>query len=80
VKPVRWQELRDICRMLGCEESRTTGDHLIMTRPGMARPVVIKKARDLGPDIVASNLRTLGIDRRRFEDLLAAVRGQKKGR
>lgn len=74
MKRITWQELRDICRLLGCVESRTKGDHLIMTRPGLARPVVIKMDRDLGEDIIRGNMRTLGIDRNEFERQLAIVR------
>ena len=71
---VTWQELRDVCRLLGCVPSRVRGDHLIMTRPGLARPIVIKMDRDLGEDIIRSNMRTLGIDRAELERQLAIVR------
>jgi len=74
VKRVTWQELRDVSRLLGCVESRVKGDHLIMTRSGMARPVVIKMDRDLGEDIIRSNMKTLGIDRAEFERQLDIVR------
>ncbi len=63
-----------MCRLLGCVESRIKGDHLIMTRPGMARPVVIKMDRDLGEDIIRSNMRTLEIDRHELERQLDVVR------
>lgn len=71
---VTWQELRDVCRLLGCVQARIKGDHLIMTRPGLARPIVIKMDRDLGEDVVRSNMRTLGIDRTELERQLAIVR------
>lgn len=63
-----------MCRLLGCVESRIKGDHLILTRPGMARPVVIKMDRDLGEDIIRSNMRTLEIDRHELERQLDIVR------
>jgi predicted RNA binding protein YcfA (HicA-like mRNA interferase family) len=69
-----WQELEKVCVLLGCQRSRIKGDHLVMSRPGMARPVVIKMDRNLGEDILRSNLRTLGIDRKQFERLLNQVR------
>jgi predicted RNA binding protein YcfA (HicA-like mRNA interferase family) len=71
---VTWQELRDVCRLLGCVQSRVKGDHLIMTRPGLARPIVIKMDRNMGEDIIRSNMRTLGIDRAELERQLAIVR------
>ena len=49
-----------------------------MSRPGLARPVVIKMDADIGEDIVRSKMRTLGISRNRFDELLSQVRGSKK--
>jgi len=40
----------------------------------MARPVVIKMDRDLGEDIIRSNMRTLEIDRHELERQLDIVR------
>lgn len=77
---VSWKELRKICQLLGCTESRQKGDHLVMTRPGLARPVVIKMDDRLGEDIIRSNMRTLNVSRKRFEELLSQVRGQKKSK
>jgi len=77
VKRVSWQELRDVCKLAGCVESRVRGDHLVMTKPGMARPVIIKMDKQMGEDIVRSNMRTLGLSRQEFERLLAIVRGQR---
>ena len=77
---VTWQELRAICLLLRCSESRIKGDHLAMTRPGMARPVIIKMDPDLGEDIVRSNMRTLGVERKEFERLLEQVRRHRKPR
>jgi hypothetical protein len=77
VKRISWQELRDVCKLAGCVEERIKGDHLIMSRVGMARPIVIKMDRNLGEDIIRSNMRTLGIDRKEFERLLRKVRGRR---
>lgn len=77
---VTWQELERICLLLGCQRARIKGDHLVMTRPGMARPVIIKMDRDLGEDIVRSNMRTLGVEKKQFEALLNQVRGGRSGR
>lgn len=74
-----WQELRDVCILAGCGNPRTKGDHLILTREGMARPVVIKMDSDLGDDIIHSNKRTLGLTTTQFKDLLDQVRGKKAG-
>lgn len=80
MKRLSWKELRDICLLTGYVESRTRGDHLIMSRPGSARPVVIKMDADLGEDIIQSNKRTMGLTTAEFEALLEQVRGKKKPR
>ncbi len=78
LRNVSWQELRKIALLLGCVESRQRGDHLIMTRGDLARPVVIKMDNDLGEDLVRSFMRILGLSRAEFENHLRHFRGQKK--
>ena len=75
---VTWQELRAVCLLLGWNESRARGDHLALTRPGMPRPVIIKMDKNLGEDIVRSNLQTLGVGRKEFERLISQIRRQRK--
>ena len=77
MRRVSWQELRDVFKLSGCIEVRMKGDHLIMTHTGTARPIVIKMDKDLGEDVVRSNMRTLGLSRKEFERLLAIVRGHR---
>ena len=78
MRPVTWQEFRKVCVLAGCVDSRTRGDHLVMTRPDLARPIVIKMVKDLGPRIIMSNMRTLGLTREDFELLLDRVRRKRK--
>jgi len=49
-----------------------------MSRPGLARPVVIKMDSNLGEDIIQSNKRTMGLTTVQFEELLEEIRGKKK--
>lgn len=51
-----------------------------MSRPGSARPVVIKMDSDLGEDIIQSNKRTMGLSSAEFDALLDEVRGKKKSK
>lgn len=77
---ITWQELRSVCELLGCVQSRIKGDHLAMTRPGLARPVIIKMDKSLGEDIVRSNMQTLDISRKEFDRLLGQVRRYRKNK
>lgn len=51
---------------------RTRGDHYIMTKPGVARPVVIPMKKDLKENIVLSVARTMGITKQQIEEFLDA--------
>ena len=73
-----WRELQKVCELAGYTPSRTKGDHLIMSKPGSPRPVVIKMDPKLSDDIVHSNRRTMGLTTDEFNDLLNQVRKKKK--
>jgi len=71
VRPVSADEFRKVCEKLGCRVTRQKGSHLVMTRADLIRPVVIPIHKgDLAPDVVSSNLRTLGLTRKDLEALL----------
>ena len=46
------------------------GDHLVMTKPGIPRPVVIPMEREVAVFIILNNLRTAGMSRAKFFELL----------
>jgi len=53
---------------------RQKGDHLILTKPGVRRPVVIKTSPHKTPVThIITNLRTAGITRERYFELLDKV-------
>jgi predicted RNA binding protein YcfA (HicA-like mRNA interferase family) len=67
---VSWQTLVRIFEADGFKADRTRGSHIVMTKPGILRPVVIPKYDELGPDIILSNLRTAKMSRERYFELL----------
>jgi predicted RNA binding protein YcfA (HicA-like mRNA interferase family) len=53
---------------------RQKGDHLILTKPGVKRPVVIKTSpRHVPVTHILTNMRTAGMSRERFFELLDQV-------
>ncbi len=64
MRAVNWKELAKICEGEGCQFDRQRGDHYIMTKPGLNRPIVIPRKRDLKEDIVLSIAKTLGLNRK----------------
>lgn len=63
---VKWKDLVKVCEGVGCKLDRQKGDHYIMVRKGLSRPVVIPKKRNLKEDIVLGILRTIGLNKTEF--------------
>ena len=54
---------------------RRRGDHIIMTKPGVKRPLVIKSSPKLVPVThIHTNMRTAGMSRERYFQLLEKVK------
>jgi predicted RNA binding protein YcfA (HicA-like mRNA interferase family) len=70
VRPVDWRELVKLCEIEGCRFDRQKGDHYIMVREGLSRPIVIPAKKDLGEDIVLGVGRTLGLSRKQLLERL----------
>ena len=70
MRPVDWDELVKVCEGEGCKHQRTKGDHYIMTKPGLNRPIVIPKKKGLKEDICLGVARTLGLTRKSLEERL----------
>ena len=67
--PADWRTLVRIFEADGFAQSRTTGSHVVLTKPGVARPVIIPKYSDVGLDIIRNNMRTAGMSRKRYLEL-----------
>jgi predicted RNA binding protein YcfA (HicA-like mRNA interferase family) len=55
--------------------SRQKGDHIVMTKPGALRPVVIKSSPHQVPVThIRTNLTTAGISRQRYFELIEQLK------
>lgn len=70
IAPVHWRKLARVFELAGWRLSRTRGDHLIYTKAGFARPVVIPKDARIEVFIILNNLRTARMSRERYFALL----------
>ena len=73
ITPTHWRTLVKVFEAAGFHTDRIAGSHVIMTKPDVARPVVVPKYPEVGRDIILSNLRTADISRERYFELLRAV-------
>lgn len=68
--PVSWRVLTRVFEYDGWTLGRTKGDHLVYTKSGFARPVVIPKDNRVETFIILNNIRTAKISRERYFELL----------
>ena len=68
--PVSYKKLVAVFEAEGFFCVRTEGDHMIFTKPGIIRPVVIPKYASVPVFIIKNNLKTGGISRDRYFELL----------
>jgi predicted RNA binding protein YcfA (HicA-like mRNA interferase family) len=74
ITPIPYQTLVKVFEADGFIVKRQKGDHLILTKPGIRRPVVIKTSPHQTPVIhILTNLRTAGVSRQRYFELLDEV-------
>lgn len=73
--PIHYEILIKIFEFDGFVIQRKKGDHIIMTKVGIKRPLVIKTSPRLVPVThIRTNMTTAGITRKRFFELLEKVR------
>ena len=70
LSPVAWRVLTRVFELEGFKCVREEGDHLIYTKRSVPRPVVIPKYSTVPVFIIKNNLRTAGISRERYLELL----------
>lgn len=68
--PTNWQTQVAIFEADGFRIDRTKGSHIVMTKPGVARPVIIPKYSEVCLDIIKSNMRTAGMPRKKYFQIL----------
>jgi predicted RNA binding protein YcfA (HicA-like mRNA interferase family) len=71
ITPVDYRTLIRVFELDGFAVSRQKGDHIVMTKPGVPRPVVIKTSpRQVPVTHIRTNLTTAGLSRERYFELL----------
>lgn len=75
ITPIDYRILIHVFELDGFTVSRQKGDHIVMTKPGVPRPVVIKTSpRQVPVTHIRTNLTTAGISRERYFELLEQVK------
>lgn len=75
ITPIHYRTLIRVFELDGFTISRQRGDHIVMTKPGIPRPVVIKTSpRRVPVTHIRTNMTTAGINRDRYFELLEQAR------
>lgn len=70
IVPIPYQKLVRILELEGFVFVRERGDHMIFSKPGILRPLVVPRYDDLPVFIIKNILRTAQISRERYFMLL----------
>jgi predicted RNA binding protein YcfA (HicA-like mRNA interferase family) len=75
ITPVDYRILTRVFELDGFTVKRQKGDHIVLTKPGILRPVVITSSpRQVPVTHIRTNLTTAGISRERYFELLDQVK------
>lgn len=70
LRPVSYKQLVKVFEADGFRCVRIEGDHIVLTKPGVMRPLVIPKYAAVPVFIIKNNLRTAGMSREHYFELL----------
>jgi predicted RNA binding protein YcfA (HicA-like mRNA interferase family) len=70
ITPTHWKIQLSIFRLYGCRYKRKKGSHHILTHPTAKRAVVIPEYTEVDTDIIKNNMRTVGMTRDEYFELL----------
>ncbi|MCD6283294.1 type II toxin-antitoxin system HicA family toxin [bacterium] len=73
ITPLPARKLRRIFELAGFALARTEGGHFVYTKPGVKRPVVIPNYDEVPVFVIKCNLRSAGISREEYFELLRRV-------
>ncbi len=73
ITPVDYRKLAKVFEKDGFQFQRQHGDHLVYTKPGIARPLVIPMYDQVPVFIIRNNLRSAKMTRERYFELLSEV-------
>ncbi len=74
VTPVHWRTLEQVFLAAGFRFVRQQGSHRSYVKSGIARPIVIPTYDEIPVSIIRNNLKTAGISRDEYFNLLEQVR------
>ena len=73
ITPIHYRKLLRVFQKLGFVLQREKGDHMVLIKKGILRPVIIPKYSEIPVFIVKNNLRTAKISREEYLAILKKI-------
>ena len=70
IYPIHWREFERVLFALGFSFVRQEGSHRVYEKAGLSRPIVVPAHGQVPVAIILNNLKTAGISREKFLELL----------
>jgi predicted RNA binding protein YcfA (HicA-like mRNA interferase family) len=70
IQPIHFEKLITVLLKCGFGIVRTRGDHIVLSKKGNIRPLVVPKWKEVPVFIIKNNLRSAGITRDEYLNLL----------
>ncbi len=70
ITPINYKDLIKVFEYLGLKVIRTEGDHFVMSKEGMSRPVVIQAKQNVCIDHIRKNIKSAGVSREEYFEAL----------
>jgi len=70
ITPIPAKRLKKVFEEAGFKRVRTEGDHFVYTKKGIIRPIIIPDWPEVPVFIIKNNLRSAGISREEYFNLL----------
>ncbi len=74
IVPIPANKLRKVFEKAGFKCVRIEGDHHVYTKQGIMRPIVIPDWPEIPVFIIKNNMRTAGMNRERYFELLKKIK------
>jgi len=68
---IGWKRFEKFLLKIGCEFKSQEGSHRKYKKPGLGRPIIVPAVDDLATFIILNNLRTLGISKKVFIEMIS---------
>ena len=73
LSPTDYKTQLKIFQLYGCRYKRKKGSHHVLICPGAKRAVIIPEYNEIDIDIIKNNMRTVGMTREEYFELLRKV-------